>query len=165
MLLVLGDEVFCAFEEYFGHGFVVPCCGLSATTKTDTPDTVDDRIVVLLVAVLHGQQLRVVFASRDFGERVFAAVDDRDRIVRVEVVNDTPVDKHAGHAVVGRCHDIGLIKAYVERARADLAVPVNGSISEADVPFADDGRLIACCAQCAGEGAFVLADNHRRIAR
>ena len=33
------------------------------------------------------------------------------------------------------------------------------------MPFADDGRLIACCAQCAGEGAFVLADNHRRIAR
>ena len=67
----------------------------------------------MAVAVPHAEQLRIVSACRQPRERLIAVVRDIDRIGGIEAGYGSAIYIDAGHSIVSRGQDKGLVESYI----------------------------------------------------
>lgn len=149
LVLVGFDPVDGLSDPFIGEVFVTEAGLVSAGIEADTADAVMDG-VIMAVGPIHFEGMAVGEACGVIGVGFFIA--DPKGVEGVEVEDGFIFHVDLGDAVVGGGEEEGVIEADLEGARGERAVPVRaGGVTEAEVPFSDDGGLVSGLFEEGGE--------------
>ena len=149
-------------EEVVRHFVILPAGRMPALHESDAGDAVDEGVLVAVVPA-HRHPLRVRLGRRLAGEVLL--VIHLDRVVRIEVLDQSVLDIDGRDTVHRRRDQMGKVETDRIGGRRDRPVPVREPVPHPEVPFADGAGRISGRLEHLRQGGESGIDHQGRIAR
>ena len=131
--------VLCPDQKGIGHVFIHPSGRFPSLHEPDPGDAIDNAAVMPVVPI-HFQQFGVI-PARGLPREIFPVIHF-DGIVRIQPADPPVFNIDRGNTVLGGCQDIGIIKTHLVGSRGNRPVPVHHPVSQSQVPFSHNARMI-----------------------